>query len=221
MELLFPVEKLSADAEGKHSFVGRESVVLCAGSIKSPQLLMLSGIGAEAELASHGIKCRIDLPGGASKQPMRISCGATFGVLKATFCVTVGKNLMDHPCFSLAFHCSKPGVSLDWLGQPAYKLAAGVQYLLGLGDLQNVPAASNIWEVGGVVFGKRPCSLALGYPNLQYHFAPILAEDKYDGAQMTLKPGFQMQIDLLRPFSRGYITLRSADPTDDPVRADT
>ena len=51
----------------------------------------------------------------------------------------------------------------------------------------------------------------------RYHFAPILAEDKYDGAQMTLQPGFQMQIDLLRPFSRGSVGLRSADPHDDPV----
>ena len=125
---------------------------------------------------------------------------------------------MDHPCFSLAFHCSEVArVSLDWLGQPAYKLAAGVQYLLGLGGLYSAPVASNIWETGGVVFGKRPCSVALGYPNLQYHFAPILAEDKYDGAQMSLKPGFQMQIDLLRPFSRGDVALGSADPTHDPV----
>ena len=108
-------------------------------------------------------------------------------------------------------------MSLDWLGQPAYKLAAGVQYLLGLGGLYSAPVASNIWETGGVVFGKRPCSVALGYPNLQYHFAPILAEDKYDGAQMSLKPGFQMQIDLLRPFSRGHVALGSADPTHDPV----
>jgi len=34
---------------------------------------------------------------------------------------------------------------------------------------------------------------------------------------MTLQPGFQMQIDLLRPFSRGSVGLRSADPHDDPV----
>ena len=49
----------------------RENVVLCAGSIKSPQLLMLSGIGAKKELASHGIECKVDLPGGASNE---ISC---------------------------------------------------------------------------------------------------------------------------------------------------
>lgn len=54
------------EAQRKDLRVGRESVVLSAGSIKSPQLLMLSGIGAETELASHGITCRVNLPGGTS-----------------------------------------------------------------------------------------------------------------------------------------------------------
>lgn len=41
---------------------GRE-VVLCAGSIGSPQVLQLSGIGPAALLQSHGIAVRADLPG--------------------------------------------------------------------------------------------------------------------------------------------------------------
>jgi choline dehydrogenase len=50
----------------------RRGVVLCAGAIKSPQLLMLSGIGPGAELTALGIPVHADLPG-------------------------VGQNLMDHP----------------------------------------------------------------------------------------------------------------------------
>ncbi len=46
-------------------------VILSGGVINSPQLLMLSGIGDPAQLARHGIKVHIDLPG-------------------------VGKNLQDH-----------------------------------------------------------------------------------------------------------------------------
>ena len=47
-------------------------------------------------------------------------------------------------------------------------------------------------------------------PNLQYHFCPVFSS--YDGAELSLIPGFQMQVDQLRPFSRGRVSLTSADP---------
>lgn len=47
----------------------RQQVVLAAGAIGSPQLLLLSGIGPSAELRNLGIDVRIDLPGvGANLQ---------------------------------------------------------------------------------------------------------------------------------------------------------
>lgn len=56
---------------------GRE-VLLCAGALKSPQILQLSGIGPGDALAKHGIQVAHDLPG-------------------------VGQNLQDHLDFTLAF----------------------------------------------------------------------------------------------------------------------
>ena len=56
-------ERHTADADGE--------VVLCAGAVNSPQLLMLSGIGPADHLADHGIDPVVDLPG-------------------------VGRNLQDH-----------------------------------------------------------------------------------------------------------------------------
>jgi choline dehydrogenase-like flavoprotein len=41
----------------------RREVILCGGSFNTPQLLMLSGIGAAAQLRAHGIAPRVDLPG--------------------------------------------------------------------------------------------------------------------------------------------------------------
>jgi choline dehydrogenase-like flavoprotein len=55
----------------KRLTAGRE-VLLSAGAIKSPQILMLSGIGPEPELQAHGVAVVHDLPG-------------------------VGRNLHDHP----------------------------------------------------------------------------------------------------------------------------
>lgn len=106
---------------------------------------------------------------------------------------------------------SSAGASLDYLARPVHKLAAGARWLLGRGG----PAASNIWEAGGLVYGEAQRGAA--YPNLQYHFAPVFCEDKYDGRSIRLQPGFQVQIDQLRPHSRGAVTLRSADPQDRPA----
>jgi choline dehydrogenase len=41
----------------------RQEVILCGGTIASPKLLMLSGIGPAAELREHGIEVACDLPG--------------------------------------------------------------------------------------------------------------------------------------------------------------
>jgi choline dehydrogenase-like flavoprotein len=59
-------------------------VVLTAGAINSPKVLMLSGLGDPAKLAKAGIKTRVALPG-------------------------VGANLMDHPGIGVTFEL-KPDV---------------------------------------------------------------------------------------------------------------
>jgi choline dehydrogenase len=62
-------------------------VILAGGTVNSPQLLMLSGIGAADELKAAGISAIHDLPG-------------------------VGKNLQDHPMVSVGYSCTQK-VSLD------------------------------------------------------------------------------------------------------------
>ena len=47
----------------RRTLQARREVLLSAGALQSPQLLMLSGIGPGAELQRHGIEVRHDLPG--------------------------------------------------------------------------------------------------------------------------------------------------------------
>ena len=55
----------------------RREVLLSAGALQSPQLLMLSGIGPGAQLQQHGIACVHDLPGvgRAPARPRRRGAG--------------------------------------------------------------------------------------------------------------------------------------------------
>lgn len=96
-------------------------VILSAGAINTPQILMLSGIGDPDALARHGI-----LPMIENRE--------------------VGRNLQDHLNLGLSFRCTKP-VSLAWLGHPVGKAYAGARWLA----TRSGPAASNIWEVGGTI----------------------------------------------------------------------
>lgn len=82
----------------------RREVILSAGAVGSPHILMLSGIGPAGHLQAHGIDVVRDLSG-------------------------VGENLNDHPDFVLKFRCLQP-VSLWPKTRPIARLGAGLQWLL-------------------------------------------------------------------------------------------
>jgi len=81
-----------------------EEVILCAGAIQSPQILMLSGIGPADHLASQGIPVVLDQP-------------------------SVGQNLQDHLQIRLIYECSKPITTNDQLRSLGGKLSMGLQWL--------------------------------------------------------------------------------------------
>lgn len=49
-------------ASGQRRIQARSEVILCSGGINTPKLLMLSGIGDEAQMKSHGIKTLVHAP---------------------------------------------------------------------------------------------------------------------------------------------------------------
>ncbi len=85
---------------------GRE-VLLCGGAINSPQLLLLSGIGAGEALRAHGIAVRHELAG-------------------------VGEGLQDHLAVSVKYRSRLP-ISLFKYFKPWHGAAALVRYLVSGG----------------------------------------------------------------------------------------
>ena len=103
----------------------RREVIMSAGAINTPKLLMLSGIGPAAELRRHGIAVLHDLPG-------------------------VGQNLQDHIEISLIYQLNGPH-SYDKYKKLHWKALAGLDYLLFKGG----PASSNLIEGGAFWWADR------------------------------------------------------------------
>jgi choline dehydrogenase-like flavoprotein len=113
-------------AKGRtHILRARREVILSAGAISTPKLLMLSGIGPAAHLSSVGIETQHDLPG-------------------------IGQNLQDHVELSIVYQLNGPH-SYDRYKKLRWKALAGLEYLL----FQKGPAVSNLIEAGAFWWGDR------------------------------------------------------------------
>jgi choline dehydrogenase-like flavoprotein len=101
-----------------------QEVVLAAGAINSPQLLLLSGIGPADELRARGVAVVHDLPG-------------------------VGKNLQDHLNVNIVQR-AKRGSTLDGKNRGLAPIGVAVEFLLyGTG-----PGTSNVAEAGAFAISE-------------------------------------------------------------------
>ena len=106
-----------------HTAFASKEIIVSAGAINTPQILMLSGIGPRMHLREFDIAEHHHLPG-------------------------VGQNLQDHLNIALVYECKKP-VTFDRMSNPLRQLAVGLQWLLTRKGF----VASNIWEAGGYISG--------------------------------------------------------------------
>lgn len=162
---------------GRAVATARREVVLCAGAINTPQLLMLSGVGDHDQLTGHGIVSIANSP-------------------------EVGANLLDHLIVPLGFEV--PDDSLF----DAQKPLELVNYLVRRRGM----LTSNVGEAYGFV-RSRP---ELALPDLELIFAPAPYFDEGIG-DPHVGHAVVMGPTLLKPQSRGTITLRTADPYDKPL----
>ncbi|HEV2675136.1 MAG TPA: GMC family oxidoreductase N-terminal domain-containing protein [Aliidongia sp.] len=165
---------------------GRE-VILAAGSINSPQLLQLSGIGPAELLRRHGIDVLVDRPG-------------------------VGRHLQDHLCIDHLYRSRLPTLNQE-LGTWSGRIRAAVRYAL----FRRGPLSISVNQGGGFVRTRpdlpRP-NMQLYFSPLSYTRAvpgkrALMRPDPF--------PGFLLSAQPCRPTSRGYLEIRSADPLAAPM----
>ncbi|HUR39933.1 MAG TPA: choline dehydrogenase [Verrucomicrobiae bacterium] len=159
-------------------------VLLAAGAIGSPQLLLLSGVGPRDEIQRHGISLVHELPG-------------------------VGRNLQDHPDFIITTeNTSRLAISFHPLAFWR-TIVAVFQYLFK----KRGTLTSNSAEAGA--FTKSSPSEPI--PDLQYHLV-VAANTRHAQDLSTLfKFCYSLHVCILRPKSRGTVTLRSSDALAAPV----
>ncbi|MEL7127492.1 MAG: choline dehydrogenase, partial [Pseudomonadota bacterium] len=117
----------------------------------------------------------------------------------------VGGNLQDHLEMYIQF-ASKQPITLYKHWNIFSKAVIGAQWLFtktGLG-------ASNNFESCGFIRSRA----GIRYPDIQFHFLPIAV--RYDGKTAAEGHGFQAHTGPMRSVSRGRVSLRSANPADDP-----
>mgnify|MGYP000017409166 CR=1 FL=1 len=117
----------------------------------------------------------------------------------------VGGNLQDHLEVYMQMAASQP-ITLYKHWNLLSKAVIGAQWLFtktGMG-------ASNQFESAAFIRSRA----GVPYPDIQYHFLPIAV--RYDGQAAAEGHGFQAHVGPMRSKSRGRVSLRSGDPSDNP-----
>lgn len=170
-----------------HRVMARREVILSAGSIGSPQILQLSGVGDPGKLSALGIDPVLDRP-------------------------AVGRNLQDHLGFDLIYEATVPTLN-NTLGPMLARGRAGLQYLLTRGG----PLSLSVNQAGGFVKSDpsraRP-NLQLYFSPLSYTRA---VPGKRRLTRPDAFPGFIIGASNCHPKSRGWLHIRSTDAAEAPA----
>ncbi len=163
-------------------------VILAGGSIGTPQLLQVSGIGPAEVLAGVGVPVLHHLP-------------------------AVGRHLQDHICYDHIHRATEPTLN-DIFSPLAGRLTAGLRYLL----TRRGPLSISVNHAGGYIRSHpeadRP-DVQVYFSPLSYERVPPTPTRKITRTDPF--PGFCLSISPCRPTSRGEIAIRSADPAVPPA----
>ena len=162
-------------------------VIMAAGSIKTPHILMNSGIGPSKLLKKNDISIKIENN-------------------------NVGSHLQDHIGIDYLYKSKIPTLNQS-LGTIKGRIQSILQYLF----FRNGPLSLSINQGGGFIRWKNkedypnlqiyfnPLTYSVNYKNKR----PLLQTDKFNG--------FIIGFNSCRPKSRGVVTLKSNNINDDPI----
>jgi choline dehydrogenase len=175
--------------DGQRKIVSAQSeIIVCGGAVKSPQLLMLSGIGAANDLRGLGIDVVAGSPG-------------------------VGRNLQNHASYRMQYACEGRMTAFNYL-TPMGALGAVLSYAL----FRTGGLAESIFGAGGFFRTESHletpdiqvvmCGALLAKPtSVKPGFRELLPRQQ----------GFSLVVYQGKPFSRGSVSLRSSDANAAPV----
>lgn len=174
----------------------RREVILSAGAFQSPQLLMLSGVGPKAELQRHQIPVILDLPG-------------------------VGQNMWDHAMFgpTTVVNIKTTQTAAD----AAEALELWQTNRTGPLTSTNVDAAGfSRFNATTLATLSKSTQKALSqfpsdWPEVEYLPQTGLFGNQTGDAPHTSANYAAFVMGLVKPLSRGTITLKSSSPFDPPV----
>ncbi|XP_052807469.1 alcohol dehydrogenase [acceptor]-like [Mya arenaria] len=174
----------------KHAVYADREVILSAGAIGSPQILMLSGVGPQTHLENLNIPVIMDLP--------------------------VGQNMEDHVYSFIPGIMSSPeGLT----GPRAASLSSVSQYLLfGSGPLSSTGLVGTAFLKSSKCKTKYPDSQFHLFASLPIkELAHYSVKQKNGLFPNEWTDGFALLTILLHPASKGTIMLKSNDPFDYPA----
>jgi choline dehydrogenase-like flavoprotein len=206
-------------------------VILSAGAVGSPQLLMLSGVGPREHLESLGVQCRVDAPDVGSHLKDHLHLGLMFpapglGVSMAAMGVAMGPDALRAPAGPLpadpaedaslppelqALKAEAERQLVEWFttgnGLASSSLYdAGAWFSTGLGDEHTHDAQMAIFV----------CGYNLDIWNVVLRADPA---EYFDDPAVALSPTAENIFVLanpVQPHSEGEIRLASADPLAAP-----
>ncbi|XP_045604676.2 glucose dehydrogenase [FAD, quinone] [Procambarus clarkii] len=183
------------------SVYARREVILSAGAINSPQILMLSGVGPADQLYRHGIPLVANVPG-------------------------VGHNLKDHPYLTGLAWTIRNGSSFNILDNVNPRVLQRYIHERDGPLTGTISIEGYAWPLSGagdpywpeVQIAFLPFTIGNDYGLITAHILGI-NRDLYHKYFHSLsgREGFSIGPFLTRPKSKGTVTLRSADPLDPPL----